>query len=93
MYLEQTIEALEVQEDSGFSNDEPDAGFQADKTGQTNVNGESLSHSAQGIISVESPSCELTAGIVFFFFLDMISPLVIWQHSDDVKFGKLVVAF
>ncbi|XP_062248010.1 uncharacterized protein LOC133956746 [Platichthys flesus] len=38
MYLEQTIEALEVQEDSGFSNDEPDAGFQADKMGQTNVN-------------------------------------------------------
>ncbi|XP_053281830.1 uncharacterized protein LOC128443108 isoform X2 [Pleuronectes platessa] len=37
MYLEQTIEALEVQEDSGFSNDEPDAGFQADKMGQTNA--------------------------------------------------------
>ncbi|CAB1450998.1 unnamed protein product [Pleuronectes platessa] len=37
MYLEQTIEALEVQEDSGFSNDEPDAGFQADKMGQTNI--------------------------------------------------------
>ncbi|XP_034447838.1 specifically androgen-regulated gene protein isoform X1 [Hippoglossus hippoglossus] len=37
MYLEQTIEALEVQEDSGFSNDEPDAGFQADRIGQTNV--------------------------------------------------------
>ncbi|XP_060930447.1 uncharacterized protein LOC133004908 isoform X2 [Limanda limanda] len=34
MYLEQTIEALEVQEDSGFSNDEPDA----DKMGQTNIN-------------------------------------------------------
>nr|XP_019951431.1 PREDICTED: specifically androgen-regulated gene protein-like [Paralichthys olivaceus] len=38
MYLEETIEALEVQEDSGFSNDEPDAGLQADKMGRTNVN-------------------------------------------------------
>ncbi|XP_034551900.1 specifically androgen-regulated gene protein-like [Notolabrus celidotus] len=27
MYLEETIEALEVQEDSGISNDEPDSGF------------------------------------------------------------------
>ncbi|XP_040916514.1 specifically androgen-regulated gene protein isoform X2 [Toxotes jaculatrix] len=31
MYLEETIEALEVQEDSGLSNDEPDAGLQAEK--------------------------------------------------------------
>ncbi|KAM6928578.1 specifically androgen-regulated gene protein [Lycodopsis pacificus] len=29
MYFEETIEALEVQEDSGFSNDEPDSAFQA----------------------------------------------------------------
>lgn len=27
MYLEETIEALEVQEDSGISNDEPDSGI------------------------------------------------------------------
>ncbi|XP_075948635.1 specifically androgen-regulated gene protein-like [Anarhichas minor] len=35
MYFEETIEALEVQEDSGFSNDEPDPAFQAG----TGVNG------------------------------------------------------
>ncbi|KAM6982345.1 specifically androgen-regulated gene protein-like [Tautogolabrus adspersus] len=29
MYLEETIEALEVQEDSGISNDEPESGLQA----------------------------------------------------------------
>ncbi|KAJ4934565.1 hypothetical protein JOQ06_007357 [Pogonophryne albipinna] len=38
MYLEETIEALEVQEDSGFSNDEPEAGLQADKTSHMRVN-------------------------------------------------------
>ena len=26
MYLEETIESLDLQEDSGFSNDEPDSG-------------------------------------------------------------------
>lgn len=31
MYLEETIEALEVQEDSGLSNDEPDPGAQAQR--------------------------------------------------------------
>ncbi len=39
MYLEETIEALEVQEDSGLSNDEPDTGLQAVKTDQMRVNG------------------------------------------------------
>lgn len=39
MYLEETIEALEVQEDSGLSNDEPDPGLQAEKTGRMKVNG------------------------------------------------------
>ncbi|KAF3860729.1 hypothetical protein F7725_000984 [Dissostichus mawsoni] len=39
MYLEETIEALEVQEDSGFSNDEPEAGLQADKTSHMRANG------------------------------------------------------
>lgn len=39
MYLEETIEALEVQEDSGLSNDEPDPGLQAEKTGPMRVNG------------------------------------------------------
>ncbi|XP_042348632.1 specifically androgen-regulated gene protein isoform X2 [Plectropomus leopardus] len=38
MYLEETIEALEVQEDSGLSNDEPDAGFHTDKMGRLRVN-------------------------------------------------------
>lgn len=37
MYLEETIEALEVQEDSGLSNDESDTGLQANKTGQPKV--------------------------------------------------------
>ncbi|KAG7221597.1 hypothetical protein INR49_017128, partial [Caranx melampygus] len=37
MYLEETIEALEVQEDSGVSNDESDSGLQADKPGQPKV--------------------------------------------------------
>lgn len=40
MYLEETIEALEVQEDSGLSNDEPDSGSQADKM---RVNGRFIS--------------------------------------------------
>ncbi|XP_074538078.1 specifically androgen-regulated gene protein [Halichoeres trimaculatus] len=31
MYLEETIEALEVQEDSGISNDEPDSGFRVNE--------------------------------------------------------------
>ncbi|XP_053172920.1 specifically androgen-regulated gene protein isoform X2 [Scomber japonicus] len=34
MYLEETIEALEVQEDSGFSNDEPEPGHLAEKMDQ-----------------------------------------------------------
>ncbi|KAI3357530.1 hypothetical protein L3Q82_015948, partial [Scortum barcoo] len=41
MYLEETIEALEVQEDSGFSNDEPDPGSQAEKTDISSFNSES----------------------------------------------------
>ncbi|XP_031700189.1 specifically androgen-regulated gene protein isoform X2 [Anarrhichthys ocellatus] len=45
MYFEETIEALEVQEDSGFSNDEPDLAFQAG----TGVNGvPSLKSDASG---------------------------------------------
>ncbi|KAK5863878.1 hypothetical protein PBY51_000871 [Eleginops maclovinus] len=38
MYLEETIEALEVQEDSGFSNDEPEAGLQADTMSHMRIN-------------------------------------------------------
>ncbi|KAG7519036.1 hypothetical protein JOB18_000080 [Solea senegalensis] len=38
MYLEETIEALEIQEDSGISNDEPDLGLQAGKMDQGKVN-------------------------------------------------------
>ncbi|XP_035513469.1 specifically androgen-regulated gene protein isoform X2 [Morone saxatilis] len=38
MYLEETIEALEVQEDSGLSNDEPDSMLQAEKMGRMRVN-------------------------------------------------------
>ncbi|XP_051282842.1 specifically androgen-regulated gene protein isoform X2 [Dicentrarchus labrax] len=38
MYLEETIEALEVQEDSGLSNDEPDSVLQAEKMGRMRVN-------------------------------------------------------
>ncbi|CAK6957546.1 specifically androgen-regulated gene protein isoform X1 [Scomber scombrus] len=41
MYLEETIEALEVQEDSGFSNDEPEPGHLAEKMGQ--MRGEDIS--------------------------------------------------
>lgn len=47
MYLEETIEALEVQEvqeDSGLSNDEPDPLLQADKMGQMTVNGTLVLH-------------------------------------------------
>lgn len=39
MYLEETIEALEVQEDSGLSNDEPDCLIQAGKTDEAGVRG------------------------------------------------------
>ncbi|XP_077405285.1 uncharacterized protein LOC144037582 [Vanacampus margaritifer] len=38
MYLEQTIEALEVQEDSGLSNDEPDSGHLPWNTGRNTFN-------------------------------------------------------
>ncbi|XP_069560283.1 specifically androgen-regulated gene protein-like [Brachyistius frenatus] len=38
MYLEETIEALEVQEDSGLSNDELDFGSQAEEKGRMRVN-------------------------------------------------------
>lgn len=43
MYLEETIEALEVQEDSGSSNDEPDPVLRAEKMGRMRVNGEFMS--------------------------------------------------
>ena len=43
MYLEETIEALEVQEDSGLSNDEPDPVLLAEKMGQMRVNGTFMS--------------------------------------------------
>lgn len=39
MYLEQTIEALEVQEDSGLSNDEPDSAHPPENMGPNKVNG------------------------------------------------------
>lgn len=39
MYLEETIEALEVQEDSGLSNDEPESFIQAGKIDETRVRG------------------------------------------------------
>ncbi|XP_077457511.1 uncharacterized protein LOC144074604 isoform X2 [Stigmatopora argus] len=38
MYLEQTIEALEVQEDSGLSNDEPDSGRLLKKSSLNSIN-------------------------------------------------------
>lgn len=38
MYLQETIEALEVQDDSGLSNEEPDLGVFAEKMEQTRVN-------------------------------------------------------
>ncbi|KAM3618507.1 uncharacterized protein V6R79_021228 [Siganus canaliculatus] len=41
MYLEETIEALEVQEDSGLSNDEPDPVLQAERMGQIRANDDS----------------------------------------------------
>lgn len=39
MYLEETIEALEVQEDSGLSNDEPESLSQSGKLDETRVRG------------------------------------------------------
>lgn len=39
MYLEETIEALEVQEDSGLSNDEPDTGVPAERTALSRASG------------------------------------------------------
>lgn len=52
MYFEETIEALEVQEDSGFSNDEPDSAFQAG----TGVNGvPSLKSDASGKDQTSEP--------------------------------------
>lgn len=43
MYLEETIEALEVQEDSGLSNDEPDPVLQAEKMSRMRVKGRFMS--------------------------------------------------
>lgn len=39
MYLEETIQSLEVQEDSGLSNDEPDVGLQPQNLALAGVNG------------------------------------------------------
>lgn len=39
MYLEETIEALEVQEDSGLSNDEPESVAQTEKMSGLTLNG------------------------------------------------------
>lgn len=39
MYLEETIEALEVQEDSGLSNDEPDSIAQTEMMSGLRLNG------------------------------------------------------
>lgn len=39
IYLEETIEALEVQEDSGLSNDEPDSMMPSGKRNQMRANG------------------------------------------------------
>lgn len=41
-YLEETIEALEVQEDSGLSNDEPESLSQPGKTDGTRCRGKNL---------------------------------------------------
>ncbi|XP_071399613.1 specifically androgen-regulated gene protein isoform X2 [Centroberyx affinis] len=46
MYLEETIEALEVQEDSGLSNDEPDSAKTASLSSATDVS--SLKHDESG---------------------------------------------
>ncbi|TKS77849.1 Specifically androgen-regulated gene protein [Collichthys lucidus] len=48
MYLEETIEALEVQEDSGLSNDEPDPLLEAEKMRQMSVNDISIFKSESG---------------------------------------------
>ncbi len=39
MYLEETIESLEMQEDSGLSSEEPESVLQAEKMDPTIVNG------------------------------------------------------
>lgn len=44
MYLEETIEALEVQEDSGLSNDEQDLVPGEEKLRQMRVEGQRISH-------------------------------------------------
>lgn len=46
MYLEETIEALEMQEDSGLSSDEPEPGVQAQRTAGTRVNGGAIYYSS-----------------------------------------------
>nr|XP_057907586.1 specifically androgen-regulated gene protein [Doryrhamphus excisus] len=54
MYLEQTIEALEVQEDSGLSNDEPDSGHLEEKMTLNKIS----DVSGLNYESEMSPSCE-----------------------------------
>ncbi|CAN9515337.1 unnamed protein product [Ophioblennius macclurei] len=62
MYLQETIEALEVQDDSGLSNEEPDLGSFADKVGQRKVNDGTASSSNESegdqssLLSYETPT-------------------------------------
>ncbi|XP_047434556.1 specifically androgen-regulated gene protein isoform X2 [Mugil cephalus] len=55
MYLEETIEALEVQEDSGLSNDEPELGSQTQKACQTKGN------DIPSVVSDCTGSCDMSA--------------------------------
>ncbi|KAK2851674.1 hypothetical protein Q5P01_007950 [Channa striata] len=58
MYLEETIEALEVQEDSGLSNDETDSGILGEKLGSQKVNDISSVQSEWGRAHVSTPISE-----------------------------------
>ncbi|XP_073326126.1 specifically androgen-regulated gene protein [Pagrus major] len=58
MYLEETIEALEVQEDSGLSNDEPDPVLRAEKMGRMRVNDISSLKSDESGIDQKSDEAE-----------------------------------
>lgn len=68
MYLEETIEALEVQEDSGLSNDEPELGSQVQKTDQKGENGTLMSCFLTCVCRAYAlMTAILTAVIVLFF--------------------------
>lgn len=61
MYLEETIEALEVQEDSGLSNDEPDVWSKTEPQDQIRSNDASIEMLESGSHGITTPTTDTAA--------------------------------